>query len=72
MVDVVMVILVFFMLGAQLAVEEGALPTELPSQIGPGGGATITIIPTVHIALLETADRRGCQIFVMEDRKSVV
>lgn len=66
MVDVVMVILIFFMLGAQLAVEEGALPTELPSQIGPGGGASVTIIPTIHIALLETSDRRGCQIFVMD------
>ena len=66
MVDVVMVILVFFMLGARLAVEEGALPTELPSQIGPGGGASVTIIPTIHIALLETPDGHGCQIFIMD------
>lgn len=66
MVDVVMVILVFFMLGAHVAVEEGALPTELPSQIGPGGGASVTIIPTIHIALLETPDGHGCRIFVMD------
>jgi len=66
MVDVVMVILVFFMLGARLAVEEGALPTELPSQVGPGGGANVTIIPTIHIALIETADGHGCRIFMMD------
>ncbi len=64
MVDVTMVILIFFMLGARLVVEEGALPTELPSQVGPGGGSSITIIPTVRITLIETA-QGGCQIFLM-------
>lgn len=64
MVDVVMVILVFFMLGARLAVEEGALPTELPSQVGPGGASNITIIPTVRIVLIPTSSG-GCQIFLM-------
>lgn len=66
MVDVVMVILVFFMLGARVAVEEGALPTELPSQVGPGGGASVTIIPTIHIALLESPDGHGCRIYIMD------
>jgi biopolymer transport protein ExbD len=65
MVDVVMVILVFFMLGTSLAVSEGVLPTELPSQVGPGGAANVTIIPVVRITLLETADEKGCQIIVM-------
>ncbi len=65
MVDVVMVILVFFMLGTSLAISEGVLPTELPSQVGPGGAASVTIIPVVRITLLETSTARGCQIIVM-------
>ncbi len=65
MVDVVMVILVFFMLGTSLAVSEGVLPTELPSKVGPGGSANVTIIPVVRITLLETAEPNGCQIIVM-------
>jgi len=65
MVDVVMVILIFFMLGTTFAISEGVLPTQLPSQIGPGGGATVTIVPAVRIALLEQPGG-GCQIVVME------
>ena len=34
MVDVVMVILIFFMLGTTFAISEGVLPTRLPSRIG--------------------------------------
>lgn len=65
MVDVVMVILVFFMLGTSLAVSEGVLPTQLPSQIGPGGQAQVTILPTVRIALREMPEGDGCRIIVM-------
>ncbi len=65
MVDVVMVILVFFMLGTTIAVSEGILPTELPSRVGPGGGAEVAIVPTVSIAILESPDGRGCRINVM-------
>jgi biopolymer transport protein ExbD len=64
MVDVVMVILIFFMLGTTFAISEGVLPTQLPSQIGPGGGATVTIVPAVQIALLEQPGG-GCRIVVM-------
>lgn len=54
MVDVIMVILVFFILGASLRIaREGVLRTELDPRSGPGGGAAIEIIPSVKIALLE-------------------
>lgn len=63
MVDVVMVILIFFMLGTTFAVFEGVLPTQLPSQIGPGGAATVTILPTVRIALMDAGESQ-CRIVV--------
>lgn len=66
MVDVVMVILVFFMLGTSVNVSEGVLPSELPSQIGPGGAAQVAIVPTVQIALFEHSAPPGCRIVVME------
>ena len=64
MVDVVMVILIFFMLGTTFAISEGILPTQLPSQIGPGGGSTVMIVPALQIALQETPDGVGCKIVV--------
>jgi len=66
MVDVVMVILVFFMLGTSLRVTEGVLPTELPSQLGPGGQARVQVVPTVRISLSRTDGGRGCRIRVMD------
>ncbi|HVP10497.1 MAG TPA: biopolymer transporter ExbD [Phycisphaerae bacterium] len=65
MVDVVMVILIFFMLGTTFAISEGILPTQLPSQVGPGGGAAITIVPSVRIMLLERPGAT-CRILVMD------
>lgn len=64
MVDVVMVILIFFMLGTTFALPEGVLPTQLPSQIGPGGGATVFIVPVVQIALLNNPVNNACQIVI--------
>jgi biopolymer transport protein ExbD len=63
MVDVVMVILIFFMLGAGFAIPEGVLPTQLPTQIGPGGGAHVAIVPVVRIELHDSP--KGLQIHVM-------
>jgi biopolymer transport protein ExbD len=63
MVDVVMVILIFFMLGAGFATPEGVLPTRLPTQVGPGGGARVSIVPVVRIELRESPE--GLQILVM-------
>lgn len=65
MVDVVMVILIFFMLGTSFALSEGVLPTQLPSQIGPGGGASVSIVPAVRIELRE-GPGGACQIVVMD------
>ncbi|MFQ5429590.1 MAG: ExbD/TolR family protein [Phycisphaerae bacterium] len=66
MVDVVMVILVFFMLGTSLAITEGVLPTKLPTQIGPGGAAEVAVVPTVRILLREAQTEIGCQILIMD------
>lgn len=66
MVDVVMVILVFFMLGTTFAMSEGILPTQLPKEIGPGGGAAVVIVPTVRIALLEQPGSSTCRVLVMD------
>lgn len=69
MVDVIMVLLVFFMLGASLQlVAEGALTTELDPRSGPGGGAAIEIIPAVKIALEDVGRGTGCNIYVMGER----
>ena len=66
MVDVVMVILIFFMLGASFGLSEGALRTQLPARIGPGGGARIAMLPTVQIAILSQDAPPGYQIYVMD------
>jgi biopolymer transport protein ExbD len=66
MVDVVMVILIFFMLGTSVNVSEGVLPTELPSQLGPGGGSQVQVVPAVQIVLMEYDQPPGCKIVVME------
>jgi biopolymer transport protein ExbD len=66
MVDVIMVLLVFFMLGASLQLAgEGALTTALDPRSGPGGAAAIEIIPAVKIALEEAGRGAGCNIHVM-------
>lgn len=66
MVDVVMVILIFFMLGTSVTVSEGVLPTELPSQVGPGGGAQVSVVPIVQIVLMEQEAPPGCRIVLMD------
>jgi biopolymer transport protein ExbD len=66
MVDVIMVILVFFLLGASLELaKEGVLQTELDPRSGPGGGVAIEIIPSVKIALEEADGGQACNIYVM-------
>jgi hypothetical protein len=65
MIDVVMVILIFFMLGTSFAISEGLLAAQLPSQVGPGGGAVVSIVPTVRILLRPQPVGDGCRISVM-------
>lgn len=65
MVDVIMVLLVFFMLGASLKLTtEGVLATELDPRSGPSQGAAVEIIPAVKIALENGPADRGCNIYV--------
>ncbi|GMU81204.1 MAG: hypothetical protein AMXMBFR47_10750 [Planctomycetota bacterium] len=65
MVDVIMVILVFFMLGASLELaKEGVLQTELDPRSGPGEGVAVEIVPAVKIALEEVDEGRTCNIYV--------
>lgn len=52
MVDVIMVILIFFMLGTRFKFHEAVLPTQLPADVGPGPGASVAIAPLVRIGLL--------------------
>jgi len=69
MVDVIMVILVFFLLGASLELSrEGVLQTELDPRSGPGEGATIEIIPLVKIALEATGAEDDCNVYVLGER----
>lgn len=52
MVDVIMVLLVFFLLGATLNLtEQGVLQTELDPRSGPGAGVATQINPRIVIGL---------------------
>lgn len=65
MVDVTMVILIFFMLGTSFAASEGVFSTQLPTQLGPGGGSAVSIIPQVRIALVQEPGESTCRILVL-------
>jgi biopolymer transport protein ExbD len=57
MVDVIMVLLVFFLLGASLNVaRQGVLQTELDPSSGPGGNEAVTISPSIRIGLRDVGD----------------
>lgn len=66
MVDIIMVILVFFMLGASInLVTEGVLKTELDPRSGPSQGAPVEINPVIRIGLENLDDGKSCSIYVM-------
>ncbi|MGE0479196.1 MAG: ExbD/TolR family protein [Phycisphaerae bacterium] len=68
MVDIIMVLLVFFMLGASLQlVREGLLQTELDPRSGPGAGVAIEINPVVKIGLQDADAGASCRIFVVDE-----
>lgn len=66
MVDVIMVLLVFFLLGTSIeVVRQGVLQTELDPSSGPGAGQAIRVVPRVTIGLRDVEGGRGVQISVM-------
>jgi len=68
MVDVIMVLLVFFLLGASLdLIKQGVLQTELNEQSGPGAGVAVQINPLVRIALEDVNHGESVNIYVMEE-----
>ena len=68
MVDVIMVLLVFFLLGASLdLVKQGVLQTELDPRSGPGSAAVVQINPLIRIALADVNDGESVNIYVMEE-----
>ena len=67
LVDVIMVLLIFFMLGASLNLKvEGVLQTELDSRSGPAGGEQIEINPSIRIGLEDVDGGASCNIYVMD------
>jgi biopolymer transport protein ExbD len=65
MVDVIMVLLIFFLLGASLdLIKEGVLQTELDPRSGPGAGAAVRVNPLIRIVLENADDGRGCNIYL--------
>ncbi len=65
MVDIIMVLLVFFMLGASLSlVREGALETQLDPRSGPGDSAPVELIPAVKIGLEDVDNGAACKLYV--------
>lgn len=71
MVDIIMVLLIFFMLGASLNLAtEGVLETELDDKSGPSAGDVTQINPAVRIGLEDVDGGDSCNIYVMEDSLS--
>ena len=67
MVDVIMVLLIFFLLGASLdLVKEGILQTELDQSSGPNQGEQVEINPTIRILLENVDNGDSCNIWVMD------
>lgn len=68
MVDVIMVLLVFFLLGASInLIKQGALQTELDERSGPSAGQAVQVNPLIRVALEDVSNGQGVTIFVMEE-----
>jgi len=68
MVDVIMVLLVFFLLGTSLELlSQGILQTELDPSSGPGAGARVEIRPLIRIALADLRAGESAYIYVMDE-----
>jgi len=68
MVDVIMVLLIFFLMGTTLnIVQQGILQTELDPSSGPGAGAKVEINPRIRIALEDVKAGESAGIYVMDE-----
>ena len=68
MVDVIMVLLVFFLLGTSLdLVKQGVLQTELDPGSGPGAGVRVQVNPLIQIALGDVRDGEAARIMLLDD-----
>ncbi len=68
MVDVIMVLLIFFLLGTSLEiVRHGVLETELDPSGGPGEGVAVEIKPRIRIGLTDIGDGAAAAIFVLDE-----
>ena len=68
MVDVIMVLLVFFLLGTSLElVKQRILQPELDPSSGPGAGAKIEINPRIRIALADLRGGEGATIYLLDE-----
>lgn len=65
MIDVVMVILIFFMLGTTFAISEGMVKARLPSVVTNTAAAKVAMIPTVRIHVQQKSDASTCRFLVM-------
>jgi biopolymer transport protein ExbD len=67
MVDVIMVLLVFFLLGTSLdLVKQGVLQTELDPSSGPGEGQKVEINPLIQIALEPVPEKDSANVYLLE------
>ncbi len=68
MVDVIMVLLVFFLLGATFDLAtQGVLQTELDPRSGPGGGQAVEINPQIRIGLGDVGHGRAALVTVNQE-----
>lgn len=68
MVDVIMVLLIFFLLGASLdLIKQGILQTELDPGSGPGAGEAVQLNPLIRVALEDVGGGESVNIYVMEE-----
>ena len=69
MVDVIMVLLVFFLMGASFNfLTEGMLKTELDPTSGPGPGVAIELTPRIRITLADHESGRSVEIRLLDKR----
>ena len=68
LVDVIMVLLIFFLLGASMdLIKQGILQTELDPGSGPGAGEAVQLNPLIRIAIEDVGGGESVNIYVMEE-----